>query len=56
MTGYDFHPEAATDLEDIWDFIANDSSAAADEVIADILDTIIRVTLGCNHLSSRRIT
>jgi plasmid stabilization system protein ParE len=40
MTGYDFHPETAIDLEDIWDFIANDSPAAADRVIADVLDTI----------------
>ena len=40
MTGYDFHPEAAIDLEEIWDFIANDSTDAADRVITDILDTI----------------
>ena len=40
MNGYDFHPEAATDLEEIWDFIAADSLDAADRVIADILDTV----------------
>lgn len=40
MTGYDFHPEAAIDLEEIWDFIAEDGPDAADRVIADILETI----------------
>jgi plasmid stabilization system protein ParE len=30
MTGYDFHPEAVVDLDDIWDFIAVDNPAAAD--------------------------
>ena len=37
MTGYDFHPEAALDLEEIWDFIADDSIAAADRVTSEIL-------------------
>jgi plasmid stabilization system protein ParE len=40
MTGYDFHPEVETDFAEIWDFIAERSPAAADKVIADILDTI----------------
>jgi toxin ParE1/3/4 len=40
MTGYDFHPEAADDLEQIWDFIAADSPRAADRVVADILAAI----------------
>ena len=34
MTGYDFHPEAAIDFDEIWDFIAEDSLEAADKVIA----------------------
>jgi toxin ParE1/3/4 len=37
MTGYDFHPEAALDLDEIWEFIAGDNLDAADRVIADIL-------------------
>jgi len=41
MIGYDFHPEAALDLEEIWEFIAEanlDANLnAADIVIADIL-------------------
>jgi antitoxin ParD1/3/4/toxin ParE1/3/4 len=40
MTGYDFHPEAALDLDEIWGYIADDSLAAADRVIADILASI----------------
>jgi plasmid stabilization system protein ParE len=30
MTGYNFHPEAAIDLDEIWDFIAEDNLDAAD--------------------------
>ena len=37
MTGYDFHPEAAIDLEEIWEFIADDNQVAADKVTEDIL-------------------
>jgi antitoxin ParD1/3/4/toxin ParE1/3/4 len=40
MTGYDFHPEAAVDLGEIWDFIAEDNLDTADKVIADILASI----------------
>jgi plasmid stabilization system protein ParE len=40
MTGYDFHPEVENDFAEIWDFIAGDSPATVDKVIADILDTI----------------
>lgn len=40
MTGYDFHPEAALDLEEIWEFIARANLDAADRVISDILATL----------------
>jgi len=40
MTGCVFHPEAARDLDEIWDFIAEDSPGGADRVIADILGRI----------------
>jgi len=40
MTGYDFHPEAALDLDEIWEFIAEANLDAADRMIADILATI----------------
>jgi len=36
MTGYDFHPEAEIDLNEIWGYIAADNVNAADHVIADI--------------------
>jgi plasmid stabilization system protein ParE len=38
--GYDFHPQAAIDLEDIGEVIAHDSPMAANRVIAELLDTI----------------
>jgi toxin ParE1/3/4 len=37
MTGYDFHPEAALDLDEIWDYIADRNLDAADRVVDDIL-------------------
>ena len=40
MITYDFHPEVLRDLDEIWDFIAADSSAAANRVIAQIIDAI----------------
>ncbi|HEV3278370.1 MAG TPA: type II toxin-antitoxin system RelE/ParE family toxin [Terriglobia bacterium] len=40
MTGYDFHPEARADLDEIWEYIRADSLDAADRVIADILSAL----------------
>ena len=40
MTGYDFHPEARHDLDEIWDFIRGDNLDAADRLIAEILAAI----------------
>ena len=40
MSGYVLHPEAYTDLDDIWEFIAEDSLDAADRVREDIYETI----------------
>jgi toxin ParE1/3/4 len=40
MTGYDFHPEARFDLDEIWEFIRVDNLDAADRVIAEILAAI----------------
>jgi antitoxin ParD1/3/4/toxin ParE1/3/4 len=37
MTGYDFHPEAALDLDEIWEFIAEADLDVADRLIVDIL-------------------
>ena len=43
MNGYDLHPEAIVDLDEIWEFIAADSVAAADKVNDRILDAIAAV-------------
>ena len=40
MSGYDFHPEARFDLDEIWEFIRVDNLAAADKVVAEILSVI----------------
>ena len=40
MTGYDFHPEAEIDLDDIWEFISQDTLRAADKVTEDILSAL----------------
>ena len=36
MRGYDFHPEARADLNEIWAYIAQDNPDAADRVIDNI--------------------
>jgi plasmid stabilization system protein ParE len=43
MTGYDFHPEARFDLDEIWEYIRADNLEAADRVIAEILSAVRRV-------------
>ena len=40
MTGYELHPEVRGDLDQIWDFIAEDNLDAANGLIAEILDAI----------------
>lgn len=40
MIGYDFHPEARADLDQIYDYIGEDSPDAADRVIAEVLAAI----------------
>jgi plasmid stabilization system protein ParE len=40
MIGYEFHPEARLDLDEIWEFIRADNLDAADRVIAEILAAI----------------
>ena len=50
MTGYAFHPEAEADINDIWEYIAADNSAA-DRVTAEIekaLDNLV-LLLGQGH-------
>ena len=40
MSAYVFHPEAYTDLSEIWEFIAEDDVDAADRVIGEIFESI----------------
>jgi len=40
MTGYELHPEARRDLDEIWEYIALDNINAADKVVAKILKAI----------------
>ncbi|WP_058189871.1 type II toxin-antitoxin system RelE/ParE family toxin [Terracidiphilus gabretensis] len=40
MKGYDFHPEALADLDEIWEYIALDNLDAADRMIAEILAAV----------------
>lgn len=50
---YDFHPEARTDLDQIYDYIAEDSPDAADRVLAEIL-AAIRVLVSFPHQGHER--
>jgi plasmid stabilization system protein ParE len=36
MTGFVFHPEAEADINEIWEYIAADNSAAANRVTDEI--------------------
>lgn len=53
MTGYDFHPEADLDLDEIWEFIAEDNPAAADKVTEDIV-AAIETLVSAPHMGHRR--
>ena len=40
MTGYEFHPEARLDLEEIWVYIGADSLDAAERTVEEILSAV----------------
>jgi plasmid stabilization system protein ParE len=40
VTGYGFHPEASVDLDEIWEFIADDNPDAADRTTEEILTAV----------------
>ncbi len=40
MSGFVLHPDALTDLTEIWEYIATDNPDAADRVIEEIRDAI----------------
>jgi plasmid stabilization system protein ParE len=45
MTGCAFHPEAEADMNDIWEYIAADNSAAANRVTAEIENALNNLVL-----------
>jgi plasmid stabilization system protein ParE len=53
MSGYSFHPEALADLDEIWEFIAQDNIDAADRVLADI-HGVLRTLAASPHIGYRR--
>ena len=40
MSGYALHPDAFADLDEIWEYIAQNNVDAADRVLADIHSTL----------------
>lgn len=40
MSGFVLHPEALTDLNEIWEYIAADSPSAADRVLDEVQEAI----------------
>jgi plasmid stabilization system protein ParE len=53
MSGYAFHPDALADLDEIWEYIAQDNVDAADGVLADI-HTVLRTLAASPHIGHRR--
>jgi plasmid stabilization system protein ParE len=53
MTGYALHPEAYNDIDEIREYIANDSPDAADRVVRDIFDGV-RALVPFPHQGYRR--
>jgi len=53
MSGYAFHPEAFTDLDRIWEYIADDNVDAADQMLADIHSTL-HTLAASPHIGHRR--
>lgn len=43
MSGYVLHPEAYSDLDTIWEFIAEDSVHAADRVLTEIHQAMVEL-------------
>ena len=52
MSGDAVHPEASTDLDAIWEYIAADNIDAADRLLADIESTL--TTLAASPLLGHR--
>jgi plasmid stabilization system protein ParE len=53
MSGYAFHPDAFADLDEIWEYIAQDNVDGADRVLADIQSTVTLLA-GSPQIGHRR--
>lgn len=53
MSGYALHPDAFADLDEIWEYIAENNLDAADRVLADIHD-VLRTLAVSPHIGHRR--
>ena len=53
MSGYALHPDAFADLDEIWEYIAENNLDAADRVLADIHD-VLRTLAASPHIGHRR--
>lgn len=53
MSGYALHPEAFTDIYEIWEYIADDNIDAADGAVDDIF-TALRTLVAAPHIGHRR--
>jgi plasmid stabilization system protein ParE len=53
MSGYAFHPDAFSDLDEIWEYIAQNNVDAADRVLADIHSTLATLA-GSPQVGHRR--
>lgn len=53
MSAYAFHPDAFADLDEIWEYIAEDNVDAADRVLADIHSTLTTLA-GSPEIGHRR--
>jgi plasmid stabilization system protein ParE len=54
VTSYNFHPEALSDLDEIWEYIHADDIEAADRIIAEVLSAIRSLLLFPNQGHKRR--
>ena len=53
MSSYAFHPDAFADLDEIWEYIAEDNIDAADRVLADI-HAVLRTLAASPRIGHRR--
>ena len=53
MIGYALHPDAFADLDEIWEYIAQDNIDAADRVLA-FIHTALRTLAASPHIGHRR--